>query len=117
VVSVSVTKSNLKAAAFCEAVGRFYAGAVSGAFSAVGRTLPVGLATDGKMPEDALFTVPLAKVMLMAPGLQPRHREAQRHSWNATHSQCVYRQRPDCIVVLAACDQSGEGARLPGVGT
>ena len=38
VVSVSVSKSNLKAAAFCETVGRFYAGAVSGEFAAAGRT-------------------------------------------------------------------------------
>ena len=36
VVSVSVSKSNLKAAALAEAIGRFYAGAVSGAFGAVG---------------------------------------------------------------------------------
>jgi inosine-uridine nucleoside N-ribohydrolase len=62
VVSVSVSKSNLKAAAFCEAIGRFYAGPVSGAFGAFARTLPVGLATDGKMSEDTpMLTVPLSK--------------------------------------------------------
>jgi inosine-uridine nucleoside N-ribohydrolase len=63
VVSISLSKSNLKAAAFCEVVGRFYSGAVSGAFNAVGRTLPMGLAVDGKMPEDSpLFTAPLARM-------------------------------------------------------
>jgi hypothetical protein len=62
VVSVSVSKSNLRAAAFCEVVGRFYSGAVSGAFGGFARTLPVGLSTDGKIPEDTpMLTVPLAK--------------------------------------------------------
>ena len=40
VIALSVSKPNLKAAAFCEAIARFYAGASSGAFGAVGRTLP-----------------------------------------------------------------------------
>jgi hypothetical protein len=62
VVSLSVSKPNLKSAALCEAIGRFYGGAASGAFGAVGRTLPVGLAENGKLPEDtAMLTVPLAR--------------------------------------------------------
>lgn len=62
VVSVSVSKSNLKAAAFCEIMGRFYAGAVSGAFSSFARTLPVGLNDDGRMAEDTpMLTAPLAR--------------------------------------------------------
>src|SRR5258705_1676259 len=62
VVSVSVSKSNLKSAAFSEAIGRFYAGAVSGSFGAVGRNLPVGLSVDGKLTEDTpMLTVPLAR--------------------------------------------------------
>ena len=61
-VSVSVSKANLNAAAFCDAVGRFYAGEVSGAFGATGRTLPIGLADDGKSPLDTpMLTVPLAR--------------------------------------------------------
>ncbi len=32
VIALSVSKPNLKAAAFCEAIARFYAGASSGAF-------------------------------------------------------------------------------------
>jgi hypothetical protein len=62
VVALSVSKPNLKSAALCEAIGRFYAGAASGAFGAVGRTLPVGLAEEGKSPEDTpMLTAPLAR--------------------------------------------------------
>ena len=58
VVSVSVSKSNLKSAALCEAIGRFYAGAVNGGFASVGRTLPVGMADDGRMANDTpMFAV------------------------------------------------------------
>jgi hypothetical protein len=47
----------------CEAIARFYGGASSGAFGAVGRTLPVGLADEGKSPEDTpMLTVPLSKL-------------------------------------------------------
>src|SRR6266542_224246 len=60
--SVSVSKSNLKAAAFCEAVGRFYAGATNPEFRAFFRGLPVGLSTDGKLPEDTpMLTAPLSR--------------------------------------------------------
>src|SRR5205809_3132021 len=59
--SVSVSKSNLKAAAFCEAVGRFYAGATNPEFRPFFRGLPVGLSDEGKMPEDtAMLTAPLS---------------------------------------------------------
>lgn len=62
VIALSVSKPNLKAAAFCEAIARFYAGAASGAFGAMGRVLPTGLAEDGKLPEDTpMLTVPLSK--------------------------------------------------------
>lgn len=105
VVSVSVSKSNLKAAALCEAVGRFYAGVVSGAFSAAGRTLPIGLSTDGKMPEDTpLLTVPLSKVNaegapVYSHGIDKLNDTAEptaliRNAFTAQHDQ-------NCIVVLA----------------
>ncbi|HET7008513.1 MAG TPA: nucleoside hydrolase [Candidatus Binatia bacterium] len=62
VISLSVSKPNLKAAALCEAIARFYGGASSGAFGAVGRTMPVGLADEGKSPEDTpMLTVPLSR--------------------------------------------------------
>lgn len=65
VVSISVSRTNLASAAYCEAVGKFYAGAVSGAFGAVGRALPVGLALPaaGRKADDdsPMLTVPLTK--------------------------------------------------------
>ncbi|MCS7024670.1 MAG: nucleoside hydrolase [Bryobacteraceae bacterium] len=62
VVAVSVSKPNLKAAALAEVIGRFYAGAVSGAFGAVSRTLPVGLALRTPMDEDtAMLAQTLAR--------------------------------------------------------
>lgn len=61
VVSVSSTRTSLLSAAYCEVVGRYYAGAVSGAFGSFSRTLPVGLAADGKIPGDTpLLTGPLS---------------------------------------------------------
>ncbi len=62
-VSVSISRPNLKAAIYSDIVGRFYAGAVSGAIGFNGRALPVGLALSGSMKEDRpFFTGPLAKV-------------------------------------------------------
>ena len=62
VVSISSTRTSLLSAAFCEVVGRFYAGAVSAAFGATARTLPVGLAADGKIPGATPFlTGPLSR--------------------------------------------------------
>src|SRR3954454_17883667 len=65
VVSISVTRSNLSSAAYCEAVGRFYAGAVNGSFAGAGfgRNLPVGMAIDGRIKDDTgSVSVPLAKM-------------------------------------------------------
>ncbi|MBY0506511.1 MAG: hypothetical protein K2X03_21510 [Bryobacteraceae bacterium] len=62
VVSLSVPTNNLHAAGFTELLGRFYAGAVSGSFGAIGRTLPVGMAT-GKPMEDS----PMLKAVLGNP--------------------------------------------------
>lgn len=61
VVATTISKPNLKAAALSEVIGRFYAGEVSAAFNAVGRTLPVGLATEGKYVEDTPMMTVLAK--------------------------------------------------------
>jgi len=61
-VSVSISRSNLHAAAFCEAVGQFYAGSVSGAFGGIGRTLPVGMLASANPADDApLFAAPLER--------------------------------------------------------
>lgn len=62
VAGTTISKSNLKAAALAEVIGRFYGGAVSGAIFAAGRTLPIGLATNGSRADDtAMLSVPLAK--------------------------------------------------------
>lgn len=61
VVATTVSKPNLKSAALSEVIGRFYAGEVSAAFNASGRTLPVGLATLGGHGEDTPMLSVLAK--------------------------------------------------------
>lgn len=61
VISVSVTTPRLEAAALAEVIGRFYAGAVSAEFAAVGRQLPVGMATAGKPgPDSPLYRIAAA---------------------------------------------------------
>lgn len=60
VISISVSKPSLNAAATAEIFGRFYAGAVSGAFGAVGRLLPTGVAAEGGDPADT----PIIKAIL-----------------------------------------------------
>src|SRR6266700_734096 len=60
VLSVSVTKPNLKAAAFCDAVGRFYLGP-PGPFG--GGDPPTGLTLSGKLPDETpMIAAPLAKM-------------------------------------------------------
>src|SRR5438105_4167464 len=61
VVATTVSKPNLKSAALSEVIGRFYAGEVSAAFNATGRTLPVGLATSGGHGEDTPMLSVLGK--------------------------------------------------------
>jgi len=59
VLSVSVTKPNLKSAAYCDAVSRFYMGE-PGPFG--GGNLPVGMAAAGKMPDDTpMLAEPLSR--------------------------------------------------------
>jgi hypothetical protein len=62
VVSVATSVSNLKSAALCEIIGKFYSGAVSGAFGGFGRTLPVGMALKPtRDPDTPMLVAPLAK--------------------------------------------------------
>jgi hypothetical protein len=62
VASVSVSRYNLEAAAFAEVIGRFYAGAVSGAFGSFSRTLPVAMSIAGKpAPSLPMLASTLAK--------------------------------------------------------
>ena len=105
VVSITISKPSLKAAAFGEVLGRFYSGAVSGAFNAVGRTLPIGLASGGTRPEET----PMMKAVLEAktPEGKPKY-ENGIHSINDTaEPHAVIRNAftsqydQNCIVVLA----------------
>jgi hypothetical protein len=114
VVSVSVTKSNLKSAAFCEVMGRFYAGSVSGDFGSFRRSLPVGMAIDGKMPQDtAILTAPLAKPVYVH-GIHKETDTADaaaliRNAFTAQHDQ-------NALVVLTGPATNLVAAlRLPGV--
>jgi hypothetical protein len=120
VVSLSVSYPNLKAAALCEVIGRFYAGAVSGAFASVGRTLPVGLAAASPMaPDTAMLTGPLSKTTdkgepVYAHGIQRMIDTAEVPALirNAFTSQ----YDDNCIVVLAGPATNLAGVlRLPGV--
>jgi inosine-uridine nucleoside N-ribohydrolase len=52
VASVSVSKSNLRAAQLCDVVEKFYASATTGIAAQVFRGLPIGLSVEGKMPDD-----------------------------------------------------------------
>ena len=105
VVSITISKPSLKAAAFGEVLGRFYSGAVSGAFNAAGRTLPIGLATEGARPDET----PMMKAVLDAktPEGQPKYANGI-HSINDTaEPHAVIRNAftsqydQNCIVVLA----------------
>ena len=59
VVSISVSKSTLKSAALCEAIGRFYAGAVNGGFASVRR---IDQAVDAMRVDGCAFVVRFADV-------------------------------------------------------
>ena len=50
VVSISSTRTSLLSAAYCEVVGRFYAGAVSGAFGSFAGDFAVGGETHRQRP-------------------------------------------------------------------
>jgi Inosine-uridine preferring nucleoside hydrolase len=59
VVSISLSKSSVKAAAFCDAVVRFYARAAGDEHR---RILPIGLSVGGQAPEDTpMLKAPLSK--------------------------------------------------------
>lgn len=120
VISISVSKSNLKAAAFSEVMGRFYAGAVSGDFGAVGRNLPVGMSTAGWSPEDTpMLTVPLSRKS--ADG-KPVYAHGIDHLNNTAEVSVLIRNAlssqydQNCMVVLTGpATNLAATLRLPGV--
>lgn len=105
VVSMSVSRYSLEAAAFCEVIGRFYAGAVSGAFGSFSRTLPVAMSIAGKpAPSIPALASTLAKKdaegkPVYAHGIDHLNDTAEAPALirNAFTSQ----QDQNCIVVMA----------------
>jgi inosine-uridine nucleoside N-ribohydrolase len=61
IASISVSNPNLKAAAYCDIVGRFYASATSGPAAMFMRGLPIGLANGKPTADTPMLAVPLAK--------------------------------------------------------
>ena len=63
VISISVSNSNLQAAAFCDVVARFYseppAGSSFGAFARP--AMPIGMALDAPPPDAPMLAAPLAR--------------------------------------------------------
>lgn len=101
VISVSVSKSNLKSAAYSDAIGRFY----SGPASIFSRSLPVGMSIEGKMPSDtAMLVEPLAKKNAEGAPLFPHavhnlNDTAEVHS--LIRNACTAQHDDNAIVVLA----------------
>src|SRR5262245_29031810 len=66
VISLSVSRYNLKSAAYCEAVRGFYASATNPSVRGFFRNLPVGMSTKGKMVDDT----PMLVASLSKPGAE-----------------------------------------------
>ncbi|MGI8990801.1 MAG: hypothetical protein ACR2I2_14645 [Bryobacteraceae bacterium] len=99
-ISVSVENPDLKAAAFCDIMARFYAGAINPEFRAFFRGLPIGLSTDRKAPseETPMLTAPLAKAAVPS-GIQKLTDTADpmaliRNAFTSQYDQ-------NCVTVLA----------------
>jgi len=114
VVSVSTSKSNLKSAALCEVIGRFYAGAVSAAFASRGRTLPIGMSEAGISSEDtAILKTVLAKTEYVH-GIQDRNDTADpvaviRNAFTSQYDQ-------NCVAVLTGpATNMAKVLDLPGI--
>jgi inosine-uridine nucleoside N-ribohydrolase len=61
IASISVDNPNLKAAAYCDIVGRFYASATTGPAAQFQRGLPIGLANGKPAADTPMLTTPLSK--------------------------------------------------------
>ncbi|MBM3802155.1 MAG: hypothetical protein FJW26_07555 [Acidimicrobiia bacterium] len=105
VVSVSVSNANLQAAAFCEAVGNYYAGSLSSEFEGFGRALPVGLASNSATTqESSQLRLPLSRVSEEG---NPLYKYSIRKLNDTAEPRAVIRNAltaqhdQNCIVVLA----------------
>lgn len=107
VICVATSVNNLKSAALCETMGRFYSGAVAGGggFPSFGRSLPVGMSVEGKVqPETPIMAAVLDRKNPDGTPLYPQsiHKltdtaETPALIRNAFTSQ----QDQNCVVVLA----------------
>ena len=119
VVSITISKPSIKSAAFGEVIGRFYSGAVNGGFGAIGRNLPIGLATEGARPDVTPMMVAVVDAKnadgkaKYEHGIHTLNDTAEPHAVirNAFTSQ--YDQ--NCIVVLAGpATNLAHAMELPG---
>ena len=120
VISVSVSNSNLNAAAYVDAVMRFYSSAPkSGPFAGFSRTLPVGLADAKPLNDTPLLTDPLSKNTPDGLPVYPRN----VHTLNDTaevsaliRNALTSQYDGNCVVVLTGpATNLAKALDLPGV--
>src|SRR5260370_41584304 len=61
IAAISVSNPNLKAAPYCDIIGRFYASATTGPAAMFLRRLPIGLANGQPTADTPMLTAPLSK--------------------------------------------------------
>jgi Inosine-uridine preferring nucleoside hydrolase len=120
VISVSVGNSNLNAAAYVDAVMRFYSSAPkTGPFAGFSRTLPVGLADAKPLNDSPLFIEPLSKNKPDGSPLYPRviHNLNDTAEVSALIRNALTSQYDgNCVVVLTGpATNLAKALDLPGV--
>src|SRR5712671_4083753 len=120
VISVSVSNSNLNAAAYVDAVMRFYSSAPkTGPFAGFSRSLPVGLADAKPLNDSPLFIEPLSKNKPDGSPVYPR----TVHSLNDTaevsaliRNALTSQYDGNCVVVLTGpATNLAKALDLPGI--
>jgi inosine-uridine nucleoside N-ribohydrolase len=122
VICVTTSMHNLKSAAFCETVGRFYSGAVAGGggFPSFGRSLPVGMSVEGKVqPETPMLAATLDR---KNPDGTPVYQHGIHKLTDTAETPALIRnaftsqQDQNCVVVLAGpATNLAQVLRLPDV--
>jgi len=120
VISVSISNSNLNAAAYVDAVMRFYSSAPkSGPFAGFSRTLPVGLAEAKPLNDSPLLIEPLSKKTPDGSPLYPRviHNLNDTAEVSALIRNALTSQYDgNCVVVLTGpATNLAKALDLPGV--
>ncbi len=120
VISVSIGNSNLNAAAYVDAVMRFYSSAPkTGPFAGFSRSLPVGLGGGKKLNDSPLFTEPLSKNNADGSPLYTRvvHSLSDTAEVSALFRNALTSQYDgNCVVVLSGpATNLAKALDLPGV--